>query len=642
MAKISPRTIPNSAVFLLVFWGAISSVLFLDLGFNKSALFLVIPAAIIGLFLSQKSSNDYIQSIYKSLEKYEHQGMVSSMGPPPFHAHTLPRVSSFAEALEVFKKHEPPEFSKIKITPDTFLGDFINQYIARFEETHPAHVDLFKAILSTYADKKLICFPAGIDFHADRSLFKHCLLVSGLCYIESLSWDKNYKPSHLVEQKNKDFVFDVNDPLVPIIGLAHDIGKIECFEWSAGKVVAISGNHDLAGARLIANFPEYWDERISSEDRLILQNVLAYYHHQSEIPVEKFLSENGKGVARVTSDRQHALLELLIHCDKTAGSLELGKTYQESVEIAEDAFMQAQEGNLENLIDQVISYLAEHAGVNVRGDRRSVAFKYTDPITKNDLLIVDEAEFLKDFGAHAKVLAQAEKSTTVKEINSVTKHCLKALDEEGVLYRPPNDSMKDRLYENCLYRVNFKDPEKEADVAFSIKACFIIDFTSWSPLAKLQSKENSHSIPSIENCFFGVIGGKKQRNSVEDDIAKEALTGAMVKPIGEDVNAFLTFDRETKGFISKGHKGASNKPEDIRRRLSDAIVSEKIKITAEEEGGYVVIGQDSQFSKIGINLEEIRKAHNLLKKLGIIQIKDSVQKPGQHAVILDKTIKDVL
>jgi hypothetical protein len=391
----------------------------------------------------------------------------------------------------------------------------------------------------------------------------------------------------------------------------------------------------------MATFPEYWDESISPEDRLILQNVLAYYHHQIEIPVEKFLNENGKGVAQAISDRQHALLELLIRCDKTAGGLEFGKNYKEATEIADDAFTQAQEGNLENLIDQVISYLAEHAGVNVRGDRRSVAFKYTDPSIEKDLLIVDEAEFLKDFGAHAKVAAQAQKVTTTKGINSITKLCLEALNTEGVLYRPPHDAMKDRFYENCLYRVNFKDPDKEAEVTFSIKACFIIDITNWAPLSSLLEKENSHSIPTIENCFFGSIGSKRQRTSIEDDIANEALTGAVEKPIGSSASDILTFDRETKGFISKSAKGSSNKPEDIRRRLSDAIVTEKIKITAEEEGGFVVVGQDDQFSKIGINLEEIRKAHNLLKKLGIIQIKDSIQQRGQHAVILDKTIKDL-
>ena len=609
------------------------SITYADYGFNQNAMLLVLPAIGLGLLLAQKSSNDFFLLTLKKLEGSSHQGVFSLLGPPPFHIMGLSRVDSQDQVLEIIGRQAPAEFNSIKLHSDFLLGHFIEDYRKRFATSHPAHVALFDAVLATYCHSEQLRFPAGFrDIHGGRSLLTHCLLVSALCYKESLTWSHVYKPSGKVRPQDVKYIFDVNDPLVPIMGLAHDIGKLECFEWEDGKVVGIAGNHDLIGARIISRFGEYWDPRIDATDRLMLQNILSFYHHQGEIPVEKVLDAEGKAKPQVTSDRQHALLELLIRCDTIAGSLESGRNYQESEASAEDVFEQANEGNLEDLLTKLIDYFVTHARINTSGATKSAAIKYSFTDLEKDLLIVDEAVFLEGFTQYAKVAQMPAEKVDQRTTNPITKLVLETLDAEGVLYRSPTDTHAERSAATSLYRMEFKNPSKNEDVSFTIKRCFLIDITDWDALSILKDRANFACIPKFGNPCFGAAGGV--RTSVEEDIAKESITGSEPVPVGDSVEKFVDM---VSTFISSKNPNKPPNPKKIKADLHEAILKNQI-VTQEdfELNALVVVGQDAEFEKIGINLDQIAKAHDLLRKLGIKGIQPSTKIKGQHAVFLEK------
>lgn len=100
--------------------------------------------------------------------------------------------------------------------------------------------------------------------------------------------------------------------MIPLLALAHDIGKLEAYVLEADGSVKTKEegsaltpqddnriSHDSLGARILARFPEYWD--LPVRDRQTINLVIGHYHHPSQFPVDR----NGLSL----DDRMTALME---------------------------------------------------------------------------------------------------------------------------------------------------------------------------------------------------------------------------------------------------------------------------------------------------------------------------------------------
>ncbi|MBK4738923.1 CRISPR-associated endonuclease Cas3'' [Noviherbaspirillum pedocola] len=239
-------------------------------------------------------------------------GITSTIGPVPILAPPAKRVKA--------KECLPIESERVK------------QWIAANKETNPAYVALFMAVWETLSAHKTHPASHRKGGHGGRTLAEHCMAVAdtALELAPGWSYDGVYikragkTPKLIIAKRNAEYRFDPADPLIPILGLAHDIGKIEAYKLQPDGTVLTSESsseqddagvkHDALGARILARIAEFWE--IPPEDNRILSRVVAHYHHPSDFPVDK------DGLA--LDDRMMALLEFLILADQTTGQRESG------------------------------------------------------------------------------------------------------------------------------------------------------------------------------------------------------------------------------------------------------------------------------------------------------------------------------
>lgn len=84
-----------------------------------------------------------------------------------------------------------------------------------------------------------------------------------------------------------------DDPLSPVIGLAHDLGKIIAYQRETAPDgsktwVKTSRTHDHLSAHIVRVLPEF--QAMDEVDRRILIAVLTYAHGRDEIPIGKIIS----------------------------------------------------------------------------------------------------------------------------------------------------------------------------------------------------------------------------------------------------------------------------------------------------------------------------------------------------------------
>jgi len=229
------------------------------------------------------------------------RGLACSIGPVPLNAVAPGRADML------------PSFIGLPDVPAEFFPD----WLARYSETHPNHVRLVEAMLQVYEHSKHLPATHVVGGHGGRTLLQHSLLVSYQMQNLAYKWsytglrDRTGKKV-LLKLRDGSYEFDPSDPLVLIVGLAHDIGKIEAFIFENGKIIGSHHEHDLTGARMMARLPEMWE--IPDADRVALLLAIAHYHHPMELP----LSPDRRAI----DDRTIAVMELLIKADFVASAIE--------------------------------------------------------------------------------------------------------------------------------------------------------------------------------------------------------------------------------------------------------------------------------------------------------------------------------
>lgn len=200
-------------------------------------------------------------------------------------------------------------------------GAKIDKWLLAMTKTAPAHAKLAETLFKIFNHAPLLPathIPGG---HGGKTLIQHSILVTQVMLEMASSWTyeglKNKKGDVVLGLRNPVYKFNPNDPILGIIALGHDLGKMECYvKDKDGKVVGSRHAHDIVSAQMIARLPEFW--AIPREDRDAITLSIAHYHHPQDLP----LHEDGRAV----DDRTIAAMELLIKADKAAGKIETGST----------------------------------------------------------------------------------------------------------------------------------------------------------------------------------------------------------------------------------------------------------------------------------------------------------------------------
>lgn len=346
-------------------------------------------------------------------------GMVSTLGRVPVPVEAPARV--------------PSKKTRLPLTRPSLVA-----WIDHAKEEYPEHLALFLAVWDIYSAHREWPASHRIGGHADRRLWEHCLAVTEKAFAMAPTWKfsgvhvkvRGRRPKLIISPSRADFEFNPNDPLIPILALAHDIGKLEAYRINEDGSVSTCEHgstkdhddsgvmHDALGARILARLPEFW--ALPSTDRRILGLVIAHYHHPSHFPVGR------DGLSQ--DDRMTSLLEFLIQADHSTGMDESGLTQaDEDSEITED------ESN--DLYAAFVEVVTEHGRINgIHGS--SQADKGFMIGSKHDgLIVVREREL--------RMLLLAKLGLSIESGDAryrITRNLLRVLSEKGLLYERHNGS----------------------------------------------------------------------------------------------------------------------------------------------------------------------------------------------------------
>jgi hypothetical protein len=228
-----------------------------------------------------------------------YKGIAVSLGPFPVVRLPIPRIKRVTEFMPL-------------------MDELVKSYSIKY----PKHYALLEAIAEILDAHPL--HPASIEpgGHGDRTLVYHSHLVCEFMIKKAGKFD--YIGTKLKGKKSNPelmdplYKFNQNDPLIALAGLGHDIGKIECYEVGLdGVAIEKRSHHDWRGRYILTGLSEFWE--LPESDRNTLLDVVGYYHHHEEMPLD-------------SADRQRALIALVLEADNEAGIYESNHPKQASIE----------------------------------------------------------------------------------------------------------------------------------------------------------------------------------------------------------------------------------------------------------------------------------------------------------------------
>lgn len=486
---------------------------------------LLIGSAVIGFFLALWLSSEEHDARINQLIPKPQRGMQASIGAVPLH--TRPEkgwqpglnladpAASLAFAFKTLRESEDLVPMALRRSPSYQDGidlQAIEQYVFKLPSPHIA---LFDAVLRVFMARPTLLTTYEQEGHGrhngqgGRTLLQHSLLVCQCAIEMAPKWSyegmrtitKEGLPGEVVYQpRQKAQLGYAQDPLVALIGLAHDIGKIQCYQWRDGESepYALAPNHDLIGARMLAILPQTWalsdhhaPDDPAQADPQVLITAVAFYHHPSEQPMDGAGIKPGSAAAgknriildlggvQIRSDRQVALMELLIAADKKAGSIEHQSVRVDSeqedgatdLSAATQATTNARTVSVEAALWEAIeTTLLESGRLNAKQMRgivtsMSVGTRHLLPDWGGPVLILKEDDFVKAVIGRAD-LAQDKRDFYFEEINhpsergnvvnQATLAVLRVLHAQGMLLTPPG--MPSHTPETSLWKIVYHEP----------------------------------------------------------------------------------------------------------------------------------------------------------------------------------------
>ncbi|TCV51487.1 HD domain-containing protein [Pseudomonas sp. 460] len=439
----------------------------------------VVAGLIIGVWYIWFGRVTAMSRLFKGKLGNRLNGARSTLGDVPMPARTPKRVDSLTKRLPIG-------------------SELVNAWVAANDKKYPHHVKFFWAIWDTYSAHQR--FPASHrkGGHGNRRLWEHCLAVADTALADAGNYvfDGVYvkargKPKFkIIDLKNKEFRFDAQDPLIPILALAHDIGKLEAYVLEPDGSVKTKEegsaltpqddnriSHDSLGARILARFPEYW--ALPGRDRTAINLVIGHYHHPSQFPVDR----NGLSL----DDRMTALMEFLILVDKKTGMAESNITES----LNEHEITEEESSSIYHCFVDIIT---EFGRVNGTGDKaRDSTLKIAQ---KHDGLIVVKEKDLR-------MLILAKMGWSLDEGDGryrVTLNLMSTLQEKGVLYATHNHADMSRFLP--MYSASFRDPQTGAHMTTWEPVIIIRPVSTTPELAGLTGLPNLGSKLDVERPLF--------------------------------------------------------------------------------------------------------------------------------------------
>lgn len=413
-------------------WGAVRGEIDIEQSLQASIaiLMLVIIGAIVGVvgvvgwvILDREARRN-------SLQSSKVRGLTCSIGEVPLNAKEPARAPQL------------PSFDDMRDVP----ADFFPAWIQRYEKSHPAQAALLVAMLKIFELNKSLPATHVVGGHGGRTLLNHSLLVAYQMQQLAGKWtytglrDRTGKRV-LLKLRDESYEFDPEDPLVLLVGLAHDIGKIEAFIIENGVVIGSQHEHDLTGARMLARMPEMWD--IPDADRIALLLSIAHYHHPMELP----LSPDRRAI----DDRTIAVMELLIKADFVASAIERkGVVPTEADYVQEMDDRQAFDVTDEAIWDAFVAILEEAGRINSTDINYNVGTICQVSPFNSIILVLNEGAIR---GALMRRLGIEDATRLGDGRFTITTKLLKVLDDHNVLYREANGVSYPA--ESALWSVSF-------------------------------------------------------------------------------------------------------------------------------------------------------------------------------------------
>ncbi len=295
-------------------------------------------------------------------------GIECSIGKVPLPTASLPRVSDH-------RRRVPLTGALIEKWMEAHTQPVPAKGAKGEESRVPDHyAKLLQAVWDTFCAQPH--FPAShrAGGHGDRRLHVHChdvaeralkLAADGWKYEGIFVKRRGRQRVQVFAPNSARSALNPLDPLIPIVALAHDIGKLQAYEVdSSGKITKNDepdGNtlddddrgvlHDFLGPRILAMMPEYWE--LDARERAVINLSLAHYHHPSAFPLDR------QGL--IVDERAGMLMALLIDADRAVSAEEAGQS-------GASQKAELDEAESEDLYKAFVSILVEPGRINGVGD----------------------------------------------------------------------------------------------------------------------------------------------------------------------------------------------------------------------------------------------------------------------------------
>lgn len=427
------------------------------------------------------------QLMHEELAGESLRGLTTSMGKVPI------------IAAEPSRAPVPPQLAQFGV-PGTHASAWMRETM----KVSPGHARLMDALLRVLNHDPRLPATHVAGGHGGKTLLEHSLLVVQCMLEMARDWQyeglKNKKGEVVVGLRNPAYKFNSHDPLLAIVALAHDIGKIECYiKDKQGKVVDTRHAHDVVGARMIARMPEFWG--IPKADRDVLTLVVAHYHHPQDLPMH----EDGRAI----DDRTLAVQELLIKADKAAGKIESGTLYENTM-----GETQAPAGSPEaaiKVVDGEVLYAAfleiihEPGRINGKDSSVRVGQKHAGRVYFAESAL--RVALIRKLGlSSAPVLGDGRSALTVQLMEMLSERGLLVQEVEGRTYS----------HKRAMFRVAFFNSKTGKHLA-DWPAVFIVN--PGADLPQISSMADHISRVEITRPVWGETSARGKKGVVPQDEA---------------------------------------------------------------------------------------------------------------------------
>lgn len=303
--------------------------------------------------------------------------------------------------------------------------------------------------------------PSGqAQVHGGHTLLEHSYSTAYLALALAGTWsfdqaveqwnraERGRKTYRRIGRKNGAYRFKANDPLVPIIALAHDLGKLATYRTKENGTWHVTReDHDRLSAHLMMRLPEF--RALPRRERRIALLVLGNYHRAGEL--RRHIEHVGY------EDRVFTLLQLLILADRRAGLVEIGQ--QEEADDDSDT-ANDQQAQWRGMIWAAFSRLITEANrISTKHNRYRIGQKNElrrdqPVIVLNELTVRKELE--RVLPRECLRYAQARVGS---DVNGLTALLLEVLDQHNVLIKQQGNYSV--AAESAVWMVDFRGKDKE-------------------------------------------------------------------------------------------------------------------------------------------------------------------------------------